>query len=317
MSALGGCMQCTRRTKRFAVFTTFISLMFCASYGVCAPTEAESVNVPSTASTSQMHVTLWGGKSGRTAYEAELLHTILDTTAEQFPSYQYTVNNDLLGAQRGRQAVAEGELVNVYVSGLREDHYTQTGQLIAIELPTMNGLLGYRAAIVRKAEQAQMQSAAAQYRLRNLVIGQGKDWADADILRFNRFTVDDSGRYENLLDMLAYKRFDAVFLGLAEAQNELHASRAANELSILHELIIYYPHAMVFYVSGKQPMLAERIRQGLSQITVNGTLDRLLEKHFGDALDTIRSQNVNLLVLDHPNPGLAPGLQQPLLAKHP
>ncbi|WP_040515986.1 transporter substrate-binding domain-containing protein [Gilvimarinus chinensis] len=308
-------MQCTRRIKRVLAFTTFISLMFCASYGFCA--EAEPASVPSAASNSQMHVTLWGGKSGRTAYEAELLQTILDATAEQFPSYQYTVNNDLLGAQRGRLAVAEGELVNVYVSGLREDHYTQTGQLIAIELPTMNGLLGYRAAIVRKAEQAQIQSATAQYQLRNLVIGQGQGWADTDILRFNRFTVEDSGRYENLLDMLAYKRFDAVLLGLAEAHHELQSSRAANELSILPELIIYYPHAMVFYVSGKQPILAERIRQGLSQITHNGTLDGLLEKHFGDALEAIRSPNASLLVLEHPHPGLAPNLQQPLLAKHP
>ncbi|UTF58598.1 transporter substrate-binding domain-containing protein [Gilvimarinus sp. DA14] len=264
-----------------------------------------------------MKVTLWGGKNGRTAYEADLLQAILQATDDEYPAYQFSINNDLLGSERGRQAVAQGDIVNVYVSGLQRDNYTESGQLLPIELPTMNGLLGYRAAIVRTTELPQIQNSAAQNQLRNLVIGQGKGWLDTDILRFNDYTVDDSGRYENLLNMLAYGRFDAVLLGLAEAQSELRASAAASQLSILPELILYYPHAMVFYVSGSQPELAQRIHQGLVKVTDNGTLNQLMQRHFGSALEAIRQRETQMLVLDHPNPTLFPDLKTPLLAQHP
>lgn len=264
-----------------------------------------------------MEVTLWGGKNARTAYETQLLQAVLDHTADQYPAYRLSVNNQHLGAQRGRQAVADGELANVYVSGLRDDDFTRAGRLLVVPHPTMKGLLGYRAAIIRKADQQRFAKAAAQHQLRNLTVGQGSHWADADILRHNAFSVNDSGRYENLLEMLAYGRFDTVFLGIAEAADEIAASRAAEQLTVAEHTLIYYPHAMVFYVSARERELAERIALGLKRVEEDGTLDALLHHHFGDAIALIRRSDTQLLVLEHPSPSLVPALEKPLLATSP
>lgn len=259
-------------------------------------------------------MTLWGGKSGRSAYEYALLEQILQKTQDQYPPYQLSINNAHLGAERGRQVVADGKFANIYVSGMRDDIYTQSGEIRVVPFPTMKGLLGYRAAIIRKEDRERFAKARQDHDLRNLVVGQGNRWADAIILRHNHFTVNDSGRYENLLSMLNYGRFDMVLFGVAEAPDELAANSNRDELTIADHNLVYYPHAMVYQVSGHHPQLAQRVSDGLEIVSRDGTLDSLLEEYFGDAIKLIRAKETELIVLEHPDPNFMPALKQPLLA---
>lgn len=262
-----------------------------------------------------MKVTIWAGKNGRGLYEVALLRAILDRTKEHYPSYQLTVNSDHLGTQRGRQVVADGHLANVYVSGLRQDDYIHNKRILLINKPTMNGLLGYRAAVIRQTDTERYAQSAAQHKLRDLTIGQGNSWSDVGILRHNHFTVNDSGRYENLFEMLAYGRFDAIFFGLAEIQQELAASKLQEQLTIAYQPIIYYPHAMVFQVSGNNPQLAKRIEEGLQILSADGSHEQLLEHYFGSTIKRIRDEHTRIIVLAHPIPTLIPELAQPVLAQ--
>ncbi|WP_049723393.1 type 2 periplasmic-binding domain-containing protein [Gilvimarinus polysaccharolyticus] len=264
-----------------------------------------------------MPVTLWAGKAARGLYEIALLSAILDSTADHYPSYKLSVNNAPLGTLRGRQVIAEGKLANVYVSGLREDQYTRDNTILLIRQPVMKGLLGYRAAIIRQGDDQRYAQAAAEHDLRNLIIGQGHSWEDAAILRHNGFTINDNGRFETMFEMLAYARFDAIFLGVAEIEQEFSANKLHEQLTIAYQPIIYYPHAMVFQVSGKHPELAQRIEQGFKIVSDNGTHDQLLKQYFGPAIQRIGDPNTDILVLTHPNPVLMAELAQPLLAHKP
>ncbi|MDO3386795.1 hypothetical protein QWI17_13190 [Gilvimarinus sp. SDUM040013] len=289
-------------------------LLYLATASLCLSWPALA-NTTQTTDKDVMQVTLWGGKSGRTAYEHALLQQILIKTADRYPPYDLWVNNEHLGAERGRQVVANGQHANIYVSGLREDAYTDSGEIVVVPTPTMKGLMGYRSAIIRADDQERFALAVQQSELRELVVGQGNRWADAKVLRHNKFSVDDSGRYENLLSMLSYGRFDTVFFGVVEAPAELAASNMRDALSIAPQNVIYYPHAMVFQVSGQHPLLAKRVADGLAIVRRDGTLDRLLDEYFSDAIAHIKDPNTQIIVLEHPQPSIIPELTQPLLAQ--
>jgi hypothetical protein len=266
---------------------------------------------------SDSNVVLWANPNGRGRYELALLRAILKRTAANHPAYTLSLNSTPLGSSRGRQGVADGLIANVYVSALRQDHYTREKKLLLVRQPIANGLLGYRAAVILPQNRERYKHSTAQHKLRNLTIGQGRNWQDANILRHNHFTVDDSGWFENLFDMLVYQRFDAVFLGLLEVAQEVAASPLQEQLSIAYQPIIYYPLAMVFQVSGHNPKLAQRIEKGLEQVINDGTRDQLLEQHFGDAIQRIRNPNAQILVLEHPNATLMPDLIKPQLGARP
>jgi hypothetical protein len=260
-----------------------------------------------------MQIKLHNPASNRSAYSLALLQAILERTAPHYPPYKLTVNDARSGPQRGRTMVAAGRVANVYVSGLREDKFTQDGSIIMLRQPLMKGLLGYRSAIIRRRDAQRFAQAVRDDTLRDLVIGQGRGWEDVYMLRYNHFTVEDSAHYDNLLRMLAYQRFDAVFLGTTEAQQALAASPLRDELTVADAPIIYYPLGIVFHVSGSQPQLAQRLRDGLKLVIADGTLDALLEQHFAKAIAYIRAHESQLLVLSHPNPELLPELVTPQL----
>lgn len=262
-----------------------------------------------------MEVRLWAATEARAHYEVELLREILERTADRYPEYQLETVTRHMSSRRGRVEVARGERINVYVSSLRKDYLTETGQLRIVRQPIMDGLLGYRAIIIRRDFQEAFNRALAEDRLETLTVGQGVDWEDATILRHNGFTVSDSGEYQNLLPMLAHERFDTVFLGMIEAAPEISARGLGDTLMIDERKIIYYPHAMVFHVSQHEPLLAERIEVGLAELVEDGTQRALMEKHFGEALAQIRRADGNIRVLDHPSSEWLPELAEPLLAR--
>jgi hypothetical protein len=308
-----------RELKRFVsvILVTLAGLLLSHSSAALTEPAATPQEQQPPSDNAIMRVTLWAGKNGRGRYEVALLRTILDRTADNYPAYQLSVNSSPFGTQRGRQVVADGEQANVYVSGLREDDYTRNRDILMIRRPVMKGLFGYRAAIIRQGDGARYAQSAQQHNLRDLTIGQGSHWEDAMILRYNNFTVNDNGRFENLFEMLAYGRFDAIFLGIAEIEPELAAAPLNDKLTIAYQPIIYYPHAMVFQVSGKHPQLSRRIKEGFAQISDDGTHDQLLEHYFGGAINRIRAANTNIFVLKHPTPSLMPELTQPMLIQPP
>lgn len=260
-----------------------------------------------------MAVNYWGGKSGRMAYELDVLRAAMERTAEDYPLYKMTIDPSPLGALRGREMVAKGESLNLYVSGLRYDELTKNGRILMVPTPTMMGLLGYRSLIIRKSDYPTFKNIRTLEQLREIVIGQGSNWEDAATLRHNQLRIDDSGRYENLLGMLNHHRFDAVLLGVVEAQAVLSESPVRDSLMVLPDVIVYYPHAMIFQVSGEAPELAERLRRGMEILEEDGTITALMEHHFNDTLNMLRAHKPTVIVLQHPTPDQLPGLLSPKL----
>ena len=142
-----------------------------------------------------------------------------------------------------------------------------------------------RQLIVRASERPRFAAISSAAQLRALTAGQGRGWIDVDILRHNGYRVDDSANLDSLLIMLINKRFDYVPMSAIEAKSLLDRHPAvARQLTVAPALALEYPLPIVFYVSGKQPALAERLTRGLTLARQDGSLERMLRDTFRDEL---------------------------------
>lgn len=256
-----------------------------------------------------LHVRYWGGIPGRVDYELEVLRAALSAGGDK--PFEIVLISESLGSLRGRQEVVRAEVVNAYASGYRVDDLLESGQLLAIKQPLLQGLLGYRLLIARAAELARFEQVTELAYLRRFILGQGTAWYDNDIYRYNGIEVNDNGRFPLLPGMLAHGRFDALALGIMEAEPVLRSSEYGSQLAIVPDLLLYYPHPLVFHVSAKAPELAYRLGRGMQIIRDNGTLDALFQQYFGEIIARLQSGSARLIVLDHPHKNATLGLSAP------
>lgn len=143
-----------------------------------------------------------------------------------------------------------------------------------IRIPLFKGLLGYRALVIRKQDQARFARVNSLAQLAQYTAGQGADWPDTPILRINELPVVVGTSHENLYKMLVAHRFDYFPRGITETREE-EALINFHDLMVEPHLILYYPTVMYFFVSKTNSALAERIEKGLSLLIERGDYDKL------------------------------------------
>lgn len=125
---------------RFLGAVAVVSLGFCYSPGADA--------------SQTMDYKLWGSPDGRQDYQVMLFELAMQKTAGEYPAYTLIQNNQSMGSVRGRREVTKGTLVNFYASPVRPEGDLQASALIAIPIPLLKGLLGYRKLSIRKNDAA-------------------------------------------------------------------------------------------------------------------------------------------------------------------
>ncbi|WP_026376416.1 transporter substrate-binding domain-containing protein [Aestuariibacter salexigens] len=151
---------------------------------------------------------------------------------------------------------------------------------IPIHIPLMKGLLGHRLLIIRDAEQPVFADLSSIEALRGKTAGIPATWADATLFRHNHCLVDEYGQLQDVMNRLADGHCDYVALGA----NEIHdvfdqLSDYTESLVIESTLRLYYPYALVFYVSPRREELAIAIQQGLQTALLDGAFDKLFHAH--------------------------------------
>ncbi len=176
-------------------------------------------------------------------------------------------------------------------------------KLLPIRIPIFKGLLGYRLLIIRNGEQALFNDI---YTLRDLqkkvLFGQGKAWADVEVLASNGIGVVTAMEYEHLFNMLNAGRFDAFPRGLHEPWSEV-SSRPKLGLAIEEKLIVVYKMPLYFFVSPKNTELATDLENGLLAMVEDGSFDRFFFSHpvVKNALAKSNLANRRVISLDNPH----------------
>jgi len=207
-------------------------------------------------------------KDQRHKYFVKLLNLALSKTNDQF-----ILKATIAPMQQGR-AIREltlnrhVDVVWTVTSQAREQ------QLLPIRIPLLKGLLGYRVAIIRVADQEKFSKVTSLKALRKFTAGQGHDWPDTKILIANNIKVVTSSSYDGLFAMLKIKRFDFFPRGITEAWQEI-AMQSNSELIIDESILLYYPSPIYFFVNKANNILAERITRGLQLSIDDGSFEQL------------------------------------------
>lgn len=171
---------------------------------------------------------------------------------------------------------------------------------IAIKIPLIDGLLGYRVCLIKENQQYKFSNINNKQDLidQGITIGQHQDWPDSQILKNNGLQVKTSHKYVLLFQQLKKQRFDCFLRGLNEINDE-YLQHAGGSFAIESSLLIHYPNLMFFFVNESRPELAQRLRLGLTRLQENGTLMRLLDHYYKERLAKLHLRDRKIIDLEN------------------
>lgn len=252
----------------------------------------------------------------RDEYQYRLLELALGKTIRTHGKYELTKNNEKYTSLRSHRELERGEAINIIAlptpSWPAQDG--DTNAPFTVKKPLLNGLLGYRKLVVRRSDLQKFEHINSVAELQRLVAGQGRDWEDVNIYRYNNFTVVDNADYFNLFAMLAAGRFDYIPLSVIEVDNIMvRFAKYSKDFVVVPNLIIYYPFPVLYTISSRHPELVERLTQGLNSAQADNSFNQLFESFFGDDLTTLKVQNLKVFILKSPKVPTSLGLDKPVL----
>jgi len=234
-------------------------------------------------------------------YELALLHEVLERTRPDYGAYEEQPFTQSVSDARAYQLVIEGRLVNLLAAGVGQPPLER--EMIPVAFPIDKGLLGWRVSSIDRRSQDRLSHVNSLEELRQFRVGQGSDWADVRIYEYNKIPVETATDFELLFPMLLHGRFDLFPRGLFEIHRELAAyGKRYPALAIEQHLLLHYPFCDAYYVSRSAPHLAARLKAGLERMEADGSLDALLNKHFGQLLADLNLRQ--RVVIDLQNPFL-------------
>ena len=230
----------------------------------------------------------------RTDYPLELLRLALDHSGV---AYKLEPSQVPMQQTRSLRQLVKGEGLDIAWSVTTR---TRERELLPIRIPIDRGLIGWRVLLIRKNEQARMESIDSLAALAGLWAGQGHDWPDFDVLRANGLRVLASPTYEGLFAMLQHGRIDYFPRSIAEVGPELER-HPRMDLAIEKHLLLHYPSALYFFVKPGNRPLAEAVTRGLERAIADGSMAALFRQTYGSLAQDLDLRHRKVLELTNPD----------------
>ena len=259
-----------------------------------------------------------GASKTRDQYQFELLKLVLEKTRDTYGGYRLEQVQKKITSLRASREVSRGEMLNIEAapnwttdtvpSEIRRD------QRIAVKIPILQGLLGYRQLAIRKQDLEKFNRINNESELQSLVAGQGKDWEDVFIYRANGYKVNDEADYYNLFAMLSARRFDYIPLSAIEIDNFIQQfGKYSEDITVAPGILIYYPFPVLFQVSIHHPELAQRVEDGLLLAKADGSMEQLFTSYFAKEIEKLRAEHNRIFILESKRVPIELRLAEPLL----
>jgi len=259
--------------------------------------------------------TMWmGGAKGRHAYDKAVTWLAMEKSRVKYGPYSLHTIEHRPGIERARIEAARADRFQVHISPNDEVMEESAGSLIRIKESVIKGILGYRRLIIRKADADKFKQIDSLSKLQTLSVGQGVRWPDVAVLRANNISVVQTHSIDSLFAMLNKKRFDAISLGINEAEGTLETVIAQYpDLIIEPNIVLFFPMSVYFYVNTQHPELAERLTYGIRKAKKDGSFDSLFALHFYNEIATINQSNIKFFTLKNDSMSSLDASQTPLL----
>ena len=178
-------------------------------------------------------------------------------------------------------------------------------RLQPVRICIYRGLLGYRVLMIKQGTQHKFDGITTLSDLKRVSLGQGRFWADTNVLTANGLNVVKVLKYEGIFYMLDGERFDAFPRGVHEPWSEMKRYPKL-ALDVEKNLLISYVNPFYFFVNKSNPRLAQDIEKGLRIALEDGSFD---EYFFNDPTvkDVVEKANLkNRTIIHLDNPSLPP-----------
>lgn len=234
-------------------------------------------------------------------YYLAIIEAALKATESTYGPYRLVFTQEQLSSQRKHDSLVVGDKVNVdRLVGFPTQEGAREG-LIRVDVPVLNGFMGYRILLIRKEDQARFSGIKTRDELSRLPMGFAKGW-EGHVYKHNGFSVAEPLNMTMLLKMLAGKRYFFVPLSVVEIDDRYEIDgKPVDKLVPEQTLLIYMPLPVYFYVSPEYPELAERLTAGLIYIKRSGQMDGIFKAHFGARLHRLQLSERTLIELTNPD----------------
>ncbi|WP_333606790.1 hypothetical protein [Arsukibacterium sp.] len=226
----------------------------------------------------------------RSDFPLALLQAALQASDGQ---YQLVKSADSLKQSRALKLLAENQHIDVVWSMTSVE---REQDLMPIRVPIFMGLEGARVMLIHQQQQSRFTERLADGLLRRLLIGQGHDWVDADILEENGFTVMRSASYPVLFNVLEQQRIDGFARNVIEVSAEAR-DVAKRNIVIEKAWLLYYPTANYYFVSKDNAKLGRAIEQGLMRMLQSGAMQQMLADYYAEDLAALALEQRQLVRL--------------------
>lgn len=178
-------------------------------------------------------------------------------------------------------------------------------RLQPVRICIYRGLLGYRVLMMKRGNQHKFDGIKNLQDLKKVSLGQGRFWADTNVLTSNNLNVVKVLKYEGLFYMLDGDRFDGYPRGVHEPWSEMQRYPKL-ALDVEQNLLLSYINPFYFFVNKSNTKLAQDIEQGMRTAIADGSF---AEYFLNDPTvrDVIEKANLKGRTIIHlQNPSLPP-----------
>lgn len=145
-------------------------------------------------------------------------------------------------------------------------------RMLPIRICIYRGLLGQRVLMIKKGTQYKFDGIKTLEDLKKVSLGQGRFWADTNVLTANGLNVVKVLKYEGIFYMLDGDRFDAFPRGVHEPWAEMKRYPKL-ALDVEKNLLLSYVNPFYFFVNKSNPQLAADIERGLRIALEDGSFN--------------------------------------------
>ncbi|WP_246434750.1 substrate-binding periplasmic protein [Teredinibacter haidensis] len=234
------------------------------------------------------------GSDGIAAYAKGVLKIVLSKLPEK---YEWDDSTPSATEARVTQMLNDGELDIVWYATTNDFEE----KMLPIRIPLYKGLLGYRIFMIRKGNQHLFDGIETLGDLNRVSIGQGRLWADTNIMEANGIDVVKATQYEGLFYMLDGGRFEAFPRGVHEPWYEI-ARYPDLDLAVEKTLMMSYTNPFYFFVAKGNTQLAKKIEKGFREAIEDGSFDDYFfnDPVVKDVIEKANLQDRTVIKLENP-----------------
>lgn len=233
-------------------------------------------------------------------YQKELLDAIFSKTEREFGAYELRYVSEVMTDKRIVEELGRGHHIQLGFYTIFNGRQNKEDNYVSIPFPIMQGLLGLRKVVIRKADDKKFSQINSISDFRAVNFGQVSRWPDTKLYHHAQLRVAGGQSFSNLFPMLVAKRFDAIPLSVVEIDATLEQQDSTlNELVVNNDIYIYYPIPVHLSVTKNHPNLLPRMIKGIADIERSGEFNKIFTKYFDEYIQRIHAENANVFVLEN------------------